>query len=103
MTTYQLTKTQAKQYAEGYNLYVARHNAGEPSLPRSPKGAWIARGYEDVRRQMLARQLKAGNTTSDIMAPFEPITAETAQLAWDAAEARTQAAMNAHKAQVNAL
>jgi len=99
--TYQLTKLQTKQVAEGFNLKASLHNEGKSDAGKSPKGAWIARGYNEARTQIFNRQMAPGSTKEEIMAPLAPITAETAQAVWDAADVRLQAAMAAHKARVD--
>lgn len=93
MSSIILTKAQAAKFAEGYNLYVERHNAGLPSLAKSPRGTWISFGYEEVRVQMLERQFDPEGTEESIMAPFAPITAADAQSVWGASEIRLQAAI----------
>lgn len=97
MTNYQLTKAQAKKYAEGYNMAVANHANRVNDQGKSPRG-WAGLGYDNVRGQIVARQLVKSATSADILAPFESITSETAQTAWDAAEVRIQAAMAKFKA-----
>lgn len=96
-----LTKAQAKQYAEGFNLKATLHSEGKSDGGKSPRGAWVKLGYEEARTIVLDRQLTKGATEADIMAPIGLITAESAQAVYDAADVRLDAKMAAFKARVN--